>query len=675
MCGITGFLTTNGGSTEHLAATAALMADQIAHRGPDDSGVWTDPQAGVALAFRRLSILDLSSAGHQPMTSESGRYVIVFNGEIYNFDEIRRALEPLGHHFRGHSDTEVMLAAFEEWGPEIAVRKFTGMFAFALWDRRERVLSLVRDRVGIKPMYYGWSGGTFMFASELKALHAHPDFRPEIDRGALALFMRHNYIPAPYSIYKGIHKLLPGCAVKITTFTRSGNEMEPVPYWSAKQVAEDGARNPFQGSEEEALRQLDDLLTDSVRLRLISDVPVGAFLSGGIDSSLVVALMQKHGSRAARTFSIGFSEAKYNEAVQAKKVAAHLGTDHTELYVTPREAQDVIPKLPFLYDEPFSDASQIPTYLVSALARRHVVVSLSGDGGDELFGGYDRYLLGQSVWNKARRFPKPARRLAGSFFRRLSSTHDGNARKVIDLFRSRFGIGINSDALRRLSELLVAETPEESFRHLVSHWTEPERIVMNASEPPTMLSDKSHWPRLIGFVESMMFQDIISYLPEDILAKVDRASMGVSLEVRVPLLDHRVVEFSARLPLSMKIRGGQGKWPLRQLLYKYVPQELVDRPKWGFNVPMGDWLRGPLREWAEDLLQEDRLKREGYLHPEEVRRIWQAHLSGATDYQYHLWDVLSFQCWLSEWGPSGARSVAPIDSRGLGQSTVISGAH
>ena len=675
MCGITGFLTTNGGSTEHLAATAVSMADQIAHRGPDDSGVWTDAQTGIAFAFRRLSILDLSSAGHQPMISASGRYVIVFNGEIYNFEDIRRVLEPSGHHFRGHSDTEVMLSAFEEWGLETAVKKFTGMFAFALWDRQERTMSLARDRVGIKPMYYGWSGGAFLFASELKALHAHPDFHPEIDRGALALFMRHNYIPAPYSIYTGIRKLLPGCIVNIRNPSRPGSAIEPVPYWSAKQVAEDGAHNLFQGSEQEVLRQLDDLLTDSVRLRMISDVPVGAFLSGGIDSSLVVALMQKHGSRAARTFSIGFSEAKYNEAVQAKKVAAHLGTDHTELYVTPREAQDVIPKLPFLYDEPFSDASQIPTYLVSALARRHVVVSLSGDGGDELFGGYNRYLLGQSVWNKASRFPKPLRRLAGSFFRSLSSTRNGNTRKVIDLFRSRFGIGINSDAIRRFSELLVAETPEESFRHLVSHWTEPERIVINASEPPTMLSDKSHCPRLLGFVESMMFQDMISYLPEDILAKVDRASMGVSLEVRVPLLDHRVVEFSARLPLSMKIRGGQGKWPLRHLLYKYVPQELVDRPKWGFNVPMGDWLRGPLRDWAENLLQEDRLKREGYLHPEEVRRIWQAHLSGATDYQYHLWDVLSFQGWLSEWGPSGARSVAPIDSRGLGQSTVISGAH
>jgi asparagine synthase (glutamine-hydrolysing) len=675
MCGITGFLTTNGSSTERLAATAALMADQIAHRGPDDSGVWTDAQTGVAFAFRRLSILDLSSAGHQPMISASGRYVIVFNGEIYNFEEIRRVLEPLGRHFRGHSDTEVMLSAFEEWGLETAVKKFTGMFAFALWDRQERTLSLARDRVGIKPMYYGWSGGTFLFASELKSLHAHPDFRPEIDREALALFMRHNYIPAPYSIYKGIHKLLPGCIVNLRNLSRPGTAIEPVAYWSAKQVAEDGARNPFQGSDDEALRQLDDLLSDSVRLRMISDVPVGAFLSGGIDSSLIVALMQKRGSGAVRTFSIGFSEAKYNEAVQARKVAAHLGTDHVELYVTPREAQDVIPKLPFLYDEPFSDASQIPTYLVSALARRHVVVSLSGDGGDELFGGYDRYLLGQSIWKKAKRFPKPMRRLAGSFFRELSSTRNGNTRKTIDLLRSRFGIGLNSDGMRRLSELLLANSPEESFRHMVSHWTEPERIVMNAHEPPTMLSNKSHWPRLSGFVESIMFQDFISYLPEDILAKVDRASMGVSLEVRVPLLDHRVVEFSARLPLSMKIRDGQGKWPLRQLLYRYVPQELVDRPKWGFNVPMGDWLRGPLREWAEDLLQEDRLKREGYLHPQEVRRIWAAHLSGTTDYQYHLWDVLSFQCWLSEWGPNAARFAAPRDSGELGQSTVISGAH
>jgi asparagine synthase (glutamine-hydrolysing) len=645
------------------------MADQIVHRGPDDSGAWVDCEAGIALGSRRLAIVDLSPAGHQPMLSSCGRYVIAFNGEVYNFLDLRRELEPKGHSFRGHSDTEVMLEAIREWGLEAAVKKFVGMFAFALWDRRERALHLVRDRLGIKPLYYGSAGKVFLFGSELKALRAHPDFVPAINRDALALLMRHNYIPQPYSIYQGIFKLPPGCLLTIKTrHSAPPVHALPVPYWSAKEVAESGAANPFLGSAQEARDQLDALLRDSVRLRMIADVPLGAFLSGGVDSSAVVALMQAQSNRPVKTFTIGFYEENYNEAPHAKAVAGHLGTEHTELYVTPEEARAVIPKLPVLFDEPFSDSSQIPTHLISALARRQVTVSLSGDGGDELFGGYPRYTLARSLWKWIGWMPRALRRrlapivsgLAHLITARDTASSDpagasydralGWLAPWSDLYGRPGPMGGKT---HKLAEVLALENREALYRYIVSGWKRPVEIVLGAQEPATILTDSARWANLPDFFQRMMFLDLVSYLPDDILTKVDRASMGVSLEARVPILDHRVVEFAARLPSSMKICHGQGKWLLRQVLYQYVPRELIERPKMGFGVPIDAWLRGPLRDWAEELLSEGRLRREGYFHPEPIRSRWAEHLSGQRNWDYCLWDVLVFQAWLEHWSRPG----------------------
>jgi len=649
MCGIAGFV--GSGGEQELRAQVCRMADQLVHRGPDDSGVWVDAEAGLALGFRRLAIVDLSPAGHQPMISFNGRYVIVFNGEVYNFRELREELELLGHSFRGHSDTEVMLEAVSKWGLETAVKKFVGMFAFALWDRRERVLHLVRDRLGIKPLYCGWQDNTFLFASELKALHAHPAFSPEINRGALALYLRFGYIPQPYSIYQGIWKLPPGHILSLKAGAPPSLELSgTTPYWSAKEVYETGAADPFPGSGPEAIEELDRLLRQSVRLRMIADVPLGAFLSGGIDSSTVVALMQAQSPRPVKTFTIGFHEQEFNEAAQAKTVASHLGTDHTELYVTPKQAMDVIPKLPMLYDEPFADSSQIPTYLLSALTRQHVTVSLSGDGGDELFGGYQRYCNAPKFWQTVRWVPLPTRRaIAGSIRICKPTTYDrliGGFAPLLPRLARPSTVG---ERMYRLAEAMTIRDPDELYRHLVSYWRCPAEVVLGTKEPPTLLTQSSAWPRVDKATPRMMFFDLATYLPDDILAKVDRASMGVSLEARVPILDHRVVEFAARVPITMKIRSGQGKWLLRQVLYKYVPRELAERAKMGFSVPIEDWLRGPLRDWAEGLLNQNRLRREGFFRPEPIRELWAEHLSGQRNRQGHLWNVLIFQAWLERW--------------------------
>jgi asparagine synthase (glutamine-hydrolysing) len=620
------------------------MTDTLIHRGPDDSGSWIDPEAGIALGHRRLAIVDLSPEGHQPMVSADGRYVVAFNGEIYNFLELRSQLKAFGHHFRGHSDTEVMLASFSQWGLDEAIERFNGMFAFALWDRQERVLHLGRDRLGEKPLYYGWMGNTFLFGSELKALKAHPDFQAEINRNALALFLRFGYIPAPYSIYQGIYKLPPGT---ILTWRGGANRPEPVSYWSAKKVAELGAAEPFIGSEQEALFQLEALLKDAVGLRMVADVPLGAFLSGGIDSSTVVALMQAQSSQPVKTFTIGFYEDGYNEAQHAKAVAQHLGTDHTELYVTPQETLAVIPKLPILYDEPFADPSQIPTFLVSQLARQHVTVSLSGDGGDELFAGYDRYFSGNRIWQKIGWMPRPLRQTAARILTSLSpQTWDWGLTHFAALLPAMLKQPTPGTKLHLLADFLAAPNSEAIYMHLVSHWKNPEALVVDSSEPPTALSDRQRWAQLPRFTQRMMYLDTVTYLPDDILVKVDRASMGVNLEARVPFLDHRVVELAWRLPLSMKISGTQGKWLLRQVLYKYVPKNLIERPKMGFGVPIDSWLRGPLRDWAEALLDERRLQQEGFLNPQLIRQKWEEHLSGEWDWQYYLWDVLMFQAWL-----------------------------
>lgn len=623
------------------------MVDTLIHRGPDDFGSWLDVKVGIALGHRRLSVIDLSPGGHQPMMSESDRYVISFNGEIYNFRELRRQLEGLGHSFRGHSDTEVVLAAVEQWELVDALKRFIGMFAFALWDQKERKLHLARDRLGEKPLYYGWVNGTFLFGSELKALRAYPKWRGDVDRDALALFLRHNYVPAPYSIYKGIRKLLPGTVLTIRRDLQ-GELPTPVSYWSAREAVETGASQPLPQNPTEAALQLDTLLREAIKQQMAADVPLGAFLSGGIDSSTVVALMQAQSSRPVKTFTIGFHEAGYNEAEDAKAVAKHLGTDHTELYVTPQEAMDVIPNLSTLYDEPFADSSQIPTHLVARLARQHVTVSLSGDGGDELFGGYVRYLLGRSIWKKIGWIPQVVR-VAGS-----KAIIGVSPRTWRSLFRrtafllQRVPVANPGDKVHKLAAMVSVRNPEAMYHGLVSHWENPQSVVIGGQEPPTVLTDRDQWAILPDFTQRMMYLDLVTYLPDDILVKVDRASMAVSLEARVPLLDHRVVEFAWKIPLSMKMRNGQGKWLLRQVLHKYVPRDLIERPKMGFGVPIDIWLRGPLREWAETLLGEDRLKREGFFNPQPIREKWLEHLSGTRNWQYYLWDILMFQSWVEQ---------------------------
>ncbi len=643
MCGIVGFLG-SAGSAGQDTAVVRRMADLIRHRGPDDDGVWGDAEAGIALAQRRLAIIDLSPAGHQPMISSCKRYVMVFNGEVYNYEEIRRKLDAeVAHAWRGHSDTEVILEAITRWGVKPALELCVGMFALALWDRAERTLVLARDRLGEKPLYYGRIGGSFAFASELKAFRGHPAWNPEVDRNAVALLMRHSYVPAPYSIYKGVHKLRPGQFLII-----ANGEREPriETYWSARKAAETGCAHPFDGSPAEAVAALESLLKQSIKGQMMADVPLGAFLSGGIDSSAVVAIMQSLSSRPVRTFTIGFHQAGYNEAEQAKAVAQHLGTDHTELYVTEREAMDVIPGLPEIYCEPFSDTSQIPTYLVSQLARRSVTVSLSGDGGDELFSGYTRYAFAQEIWKKLTRVPSSLRRATAglatfpspAFYDRLAGT-------LMPLMPEHRRHGRIGDKVHKAARLLAMQTADDVYLHLCSHWTNPAEIVIGSHERPTMLTGLDALPNLPGNIERMMYVDLMSYLPDDILVKVDRAAMAVSLETRVPMLDHRVVEFAMSLPLAILRAGNQAKWPLRQVLYKYVPIKLVDRPKMGFGVPIDSWLRGALRDWAEDLLSETRLKAENFFDPAPIRLAWREHLSGRRNHQYLLWDVLMFQAW------------------------------
>lgn len=632
-----------------LRDIAGRMARSLAYRGPDDGGVWVQESSGIGLGHRRLSILDLSTEGHQPMLSPGSRYVISYNGEVYNSAELRRELEPAGFRFRGHSDTEVMLAAFEAWGIGEALRRFIGMFAFALWDQQRRELHLVRDRLGIKPLYYGWVSGRLLFGSELKALCACPGFDASIHRGALALYLRHSYIPAPYSIYRDVYKLLPGRVLTITEeqVARKLPTEELAKgaqvYWSARQAAAEGSNRPFAGPDAEATEHLENALLDAVRLRMMADVPLGAFLSGGVDSSTVVALMQAQSSRPIKTFSIGFNEDRYNEAGHAARVARHLGTDHTELYVTPEQTQAVIPSLPQMFDEPFGDSSQIPTYLVSRLARNTVTVSLSGDGGDELFAGYDRYFRTLAVWGKISRLPPAGRRALAAA---LECSPDSLLKFFASMARAtRFAGAVSPDRIRKLGAMVSSSTAETLYREFLSHWREPSRVVIGGEEPDHFLARSENWTVSERLVDNMCFADLSSYLPDDILTKVDRCSMAVSLEARVPILDHRVVEFSQRLPLQMKVRDGQSKWLLRQVLYRYVPPELIDRPKMGFGVPIDDWLRGRLRDWAEALLSEERLRREGFFDPAPIRAKWREHLSGQRRWHYHLWDVLMFQSW------------------------------
>jgi len=653
MCGLAGFVSLQSENAEVLTHIVKGMGQMLSHRGPDDDGIWCDETAGVALAHCRLAILDLSPAGRQPMVSASGRYVIVFNGEIYNFREIRKQLVS-GHHqtlsWRGHSDTEVMLAAIDAWGMNRAIRQFVGMFAFALWDRQERTLTLARDRLGEKPLYYGWQGSTFLFGSELKALRMHPAWRGEIDRNALARFMRFSYVPTPWSIHLGIRKLLPGTTLTLAEAAAPGYVPEPEAYWSARDMFEEREYRQLLTSDKEAEEALNDLLRKTISDKMVADVPLGAFLSGGVDSSTIVALMQAESNRPVKTFSIGFHESGYNEASHAAVVARHLGTEHTELYVTPAEAMDVIPRLPEIYDEPFADVSQIPTFLVSQMTRQQVTVALSGDGGDELFGGYNRYVAGSGIWRGIGWMPRVLRKCSAAFLTSVSpQAWDAVFSRCTPILPPLARQRLPGDKLHKLAGVLEASSPESMYQWLVSHWSDPAAVVLHTDDVETGQVCTGTWTNPREFAWNMMYYDLVGYLPDDILCKVDRAAMSASLETRVPFLDHRVVEFAWRLPLSIKIRQGKGKWILRQVLYRYVPSRLIERPKMGFGVPIDTWLRGPLRSWAEDMLSEQRLRENGYLNPDPIRRKWVEHLSGKRNWQYHLWDVLMFQQWLDRW--------------------------
>ena len=652
MCGITGFLDPVCDKTEdQLVACVTGMATAIAHRGPDGHGTWADAERGLALGHRRLAIIDLSEDGAQPMTSANGRYVLAYNGEIYNFRDLRAELEGKGHSFRGHSDTEVMLAGIVEWGFEATIKRCVGMFAIALWDRQNKTLTLARDRLGIKPLYYGWVGGVFVFGSELAALEAHPKFRREINQEALALYMVRNCIPAPHSIYRNVQKLMPGTWLTLSADADSQILPEAKSFWSLDDVVRDGLANPFTGTEEEATDQLEDLLRTAVGDRMVADRPLGVFLSGGIDSSSVAALMQSISTDPVKTFSIGFHDEGYNEARHAKAVAEHLGTAHTELYIDPAKAMEVVPNLPRLYDEPFADSSQLPTYLVSEMARRDVVVCLSGDGGDEMFGGYNRYLWVNAIARRTGNIPHALTKLAGHGMTALSpQTWDSLFNVLGPVLPGKMRQRNPGDKLHKLAGILAAGSEAEIYRGLVGHWRDEEKVMKSARPAPTIVEQQDRWPDLPGITEQMMYLDAVTYMADDILTKVDRASMAVGLEARVPLIDHRVVAFAWSLPLSLKTGGGVGKKVLRNVLYRHVPKELIERPKMGFALPIHDWLRGPLRDWAEDLLDENKLEQGGHFNAAPIRRKWSEHLSGKRNWQHHLWDVLMFQAWAEDKG-------------------------
>ena len=632
MCGFSGFYTPAGFNSDP-SELLRTMGNVISHRGPDDSGEWFNGDDGIAFSHRRLAIVDLSPAGHQPMSSASGKYTIAFNGEIYNHIELRKLLkdEVQNIKWRGHSDTETLLFAFEKWGIEATLKKAKGMFAIALWDHETKELTIARDRLGEKPLYYGWQNETLLFGSELSSLKQHPDFMPDINTEALSLLIRQGYIPAPYSIYSGIDKLMPGTML---VYCAGSKKPEKITYWSVNDVIEKGSNTPFEGTKEDLVDALELELGDAVERQMMSDVPLGAFLSGGIDSSTIVALMQSRSSKPVKTFSIGFYEEGYNEAEHAKAVAEHLGTDHTEFYATEGDALAVIPKLAHLYSEPFADSSQIPTFLVSEMAKKHVTVTLSGDGGDELFSGYSRYKKTLDAWNKVSLIPSWVRPAIASTIKAVPTS-----------FWDKLPIGHNiGDQLHKGAEALGSESFDHFYlNYLMAHSRSPETIVINGSDP-LFLKDRLMGSKLNNN-EKMTLIDHLSYLPDDILCKVDRAAMGVSLETRVPLLDHTVVEFAAKVPMSLKNFEGQPKWPLKQVLFKYVPKELIERPKKGFGIPLAKWLRGGLKCWAEDLLNDEKIKSQGFFYPEMVSKLWSEHQDGTRNWSYLLWNILMFQAW------------------------------
>lgn len=641
MCGIVGFWDSRA-SGQHLNSVR-LMADRIKHRGPDSAGDWISPRDGLAIAHRRLAILDLSPAGRQPMVSADGRWVIAFNGEIYNHRDLRHLLHSQGFHpdWRGHSDTETLVEAIAAWGFAETLHRLNGMFAIAAWDVSKRELLLARDRMGEKPLYYGRSGQTFLFSSELKALSAYPAWSGRINRDVLALYLRHNYVPDPYCIYEGMRKLPPGHY--LTTSNRGQDVSEPTAFWDLGQVASIGLSSRHSFELAGAADELETLLSDAVRIRMAADVPLGAFLSGGYDSATIVALMVAQSNQPVHTFSIGFTDSQFDEAPHARAVANHLGTQHTELYVTAQDALDVVPRLPQFWDEPFADSSQIPTVLVSRMARQHVKVALSGDGGDELFCGYTRYRLADRMWAHMSRFPASMRNVAG---RALSSLPSSAINTMLQHLASP-GLASAGDRLGKLGGLLRQDDQAALYRALVSNIQQPSDILVEGVEPKTLLQEASAAP-LMSFQDWMMFVDTLTYLPGDILTKVDRASMAVSLEARVPMLDHRVVEFAWGLPVEAKVQGAVSKLLLKEVLHRHVPKALMERPKKGFSVPLADWLRGPLRDWADELLHPERLRAEGYFDAQSVSRLWQEHRSGKRRWHGALWCILMFQAWLDQ---------------------------
>lgn len=628
MCGLAGFFRGASFATaEQVQQQLKQMTDAIKYRGPDSEGFWYEMDDKIALGHRRLAIHDLSEAGHQPMRSDCGRYIMVFNGEIYNHLEIRQDLENAGNdiNWHGHSDTETLLACFSVWGVEKTLQATVGMFAIALWDKQKKQLTLARDRLGEKPLYWGWCDQTLLFGSELKALKKHPDFISEINRDALALLLQYNYIPAPYSIYKNIEKLPAGSYVQIRV-NDSRHTVEIKKYWDLKAVMQKGLDQPFQDNALEAANLLEQKLVQSISEQMLADVPLGAFLSGGVDSSTVVALMQSQSTKPIKTFAIGFNEPGYNEAEFAKEVARHLGTEHTELYVSAEDALSVIAKLPKVYCEPFADSSQIPTFLVMQMAKQHVTVALSGDAGDELFGGYNTYQMAAKVWKSVSRLPHPFRKIATQVLGKIPTPQK----------------------IQKLIYLLPAQNREEFYQLLVTHWKIPTNVVKGAQAVSTVFNTPNQWVKTDDFEQWMMAIDTSQYMVDDILVKVDRAAMANSLETRVPMLDYRVVEFAWQLPLDFKIKNGVGKSVLREVLYRHVPRELIERPKKGFSIPLAQWLRGPLREWAESQISEYRLVQEGYFNPHPIRKVWQEHLSGKYDHALRLWSILMFQAWLEE---------------------------
>ncbi|MCG6957573.1 MAG: asparagine synthase (glutamine-hydrolyzing) [Gemmatimonadetes bacterium] len=647
MCGFVGVFSAQRTSADDLGRDIRRMAEQLQHRGPDDEGLWTEPALGIALGFRRLAIIDISPAGHQPMVSPSGRYVIVFNGEIYNYVEIRRELTAASSvPFRGHSDTEVLLAAFDRWGIADTVAKCTGMFAMAVWDTRERRITLVRDRMGIKPLYVYAKDGLVLFGSELKALLAHPAFDRTLDLDALGQYFRHLYVPAPRSVFIHAHKVPAGTSM---TVSDPGTALPgAVPFWSLTSVARQGWSDPAPDAQD-VVDETERLLKEAVRLRMRSDVPVGALLSGGVDSSLVTALMGEEVPGAVRTFCIGFDEAEHDESAHAAAIARHLGTSHTEVHLTGEDALDVVPRVVSVFDEPFANPSHIPTLLVCEVARRDVTVALSGDGGDEVFAGYNRYLYGRRVISAAQHWPAFLRRGVASTGGRLSASQWDKAYGRVRAWLPGRGERLMGEKITKLMTLLRHDSPEAMYRSLMSAWQSPEDVMDEAHESPDAVGVALHESAGFDLLSKMQLADQLGYLPDDLLTKVDRVSMAVSLEVRVPLLDHNVVESSWRLPVMSKIREGETKWTLRQILYRRVPRSLVERPKTGFTVPLDQWLRGPLREWAEDLLTPDRLRQTGALNVETIRDQWAAFQRGNGAFALRLWTVLMFQAWRDRW--------------------------